>query len=238
MLRLALALLLLLPATALGAPGDPPPPRSQTPFSPDASRFEGYVRFGQLWITDPAFDLVSGTDTLLRVELGAGYSPGGNLAFEAGYAFGSASAPLFEYGEASLDLHSIQAAAIYRLPTSARTRAFARGQASVDFAVLNVSGFGASDLEDLAILPGLEGTVGWELLVPLGRSRTADGRPLRHLAFGVEAGYAFRPWEAEFGVAPDVDDDTKPRPIERIDTELGSLDLSSWVLRFGGAFRF
>lgn len=242
MYRLALALLLVAPSAALALPGDPPPPRSATPFAPDASRFSGYLRMGELWITDPRFDLVAEDDVLSRIEVGGGYNPGwldGNLALEAGYAFGRRQAPVFGFGTASLALHSIQAAAIYRYPTTARTRAFARGLVSLDFAALDLSGDGqGAELEDVATLLGLEGTVGWELLIPLGSSRTPDGRARRHLAFGVEAGYAYRPFEAEFSLARDVEDDVHPGRIERAASGLGSMDLSAWVLRLGGALRF
>lgn len=245
MLRLALALLLLAPASALARPGDltpPVPPASPTPFAPDASRFAGYLRFGQLWITDPRFDLVGEDDALSRIEVGGGWTPdlfGGDVTLEAGYAFGRTAAPVFDLGEASLALHSIQASAIYRHPTSARSRAFARGLLSLDFAALEVTGDdGAAELDDVATLLGLEGTLGWELLFPLGRSRTADGRPRRHLAVGAEAGYAVRPFEAEFELARDVDEEVRPARIERAASSLGGMDLSSWVLRLGATLRF
>lgn len=241
MLRLALALLLLVPATALALPGDPTPPESKTPFAPDASRFAAYLRYGQLWITDPRFDLVAGRDALARIEVGGGWTPGwldGDLALEAGYAFGRTAAPLFDVGDASLALHSIQGAAIYRRPTSAWTRAFARGLVSLDFADFELSGDGGGKLEDVSTLVGLEGTLGWELLLPLGTRRTDDGRPLRHFALGVEAGYAFRPVEASFTPERETDDDDRPRPIDRVAPELGSMDLSSWVLRLGATMRF
>lgn len=242
MLRLALALVLLAPAAARALPGDVLPPESRAPFSPDASRFSTYLRLGELWITDPRFDLVATDDVMTRIEVGGGYAPGwldGNLALEAGYAFGRREAPVFDFGDASLALHSIQAAAIYRRPTSAATRAFVRGQVSLDFAALEITGDGQGvELDDVATLLGLEGTLGWELLVPVGMSRTADGRPRRHLAFGVEAGYAYRPFEAEFSLARDVENDVRPGRIDRAEAGLGAMDLSSWVLRLGGALRF
>ena len=241
MLRLALALLLLAPAASLAAPGDPPPPESPPPFSPDASRYGGYLRFGQLWVTDPRFDLVGTDDALSRVEVGGSWSPEalGDVALELGYAFGRSSAPVFEWGEAALALHSIQASALYRIPTSAATRAFARGLLSLDFADLQLSGDGPGpELEDTAPLLGLEGTLGWELLFPVGMTRPADGRPLRHLALGIEAGYAFRPFEAEFELERDAEDDVRPGRVPRAPVDVGAIDLSSWVLRLGGALRF
>lgn len=254
MIRPLAALLLLLPGAALAADDGPPPPAAadsasapeatvaSDPSSPALTRFALYLRNRQTWVTDPRFDLVGERDNLPWVEVGGGYAPGwleGDLALELGYAYGESSAPLFDVGEASLDLHSIQAAAVYRRRTSAGTQAFARGLLSLDFARLEVDGDGqGTDLEDLAILFGVEGTLGWEVLIPLSPDRTADGHPVRHIALGIEAGYLFRPLEAAFALDRDLQGDEGPRPIERVPSDLGSLDLSGWVLRFGTAVRF
>lgn len=214
---------------------------SPDPSAPATTRFAVYLRNRQTWVTDPRFDLVGERDTVPWVEVGAGYAPGwlgGDLAFEAGYAYGESSAPLFDVGDASLDLHSIQAAAVYRRRTSAGTQAFARGLLSLDLARLAIDDGEGTNLSDLEILWGLEGTLGWEVLVPLAPDRTADGRPARHLAVGVEAGYLFRPLEADFALDRDREGDDGPRPVARVPSDLGGMDLSGWVLRLGTAVRF
>jgi hypothetical protein len=240
--RLVVALVLLLPGAALALPGDPTPRMSSTPFSPDASRYAIYARWSGLWVTDPRFDLVGETDAMPRIEAGFGWVPGwagDALALEAGYGYGEIEAPVFDFGDAGLDFHSIQAAAIYRRNTTAQTRAFVRGQLSLDFALLHVDGDGqGTDLQDLAVIPGLEGTIGWELLLPMGQGRTDDDRPLKHLAMGIEAGYAYRPLEAEFALDRELEGGDGPKPIERVAADLGGIDLSGWVLRLGMALRF
>lgn len=240
--RLVLALVLLLPGAALALPGDPTPRLSSTPFSPDASRYAVYARWSSLWVTDPRFDLVAETDTLPRLEVGVGWVPGwagDALALELGYAGGDRSASAFEFGEATLNLHSIQAAALYRWNTSAQTRAYGRGQVSLDFVHLAIDGDGqGTSLEDLALTMGLEGTLGWELLLPFGQKRTDDDRPLQHFAMGVEAGYAYRPLEPGFALEREREGEGGPKPIERVAADLGGMDLSGWVLRLGIAYRF
>ncbi len=195
-----------------------------------------FTRVGSIWITDPSFDLVSGTDALPNVLFGAGWEAGRGspLAFEVAYGLAGASDEVFEAIDTNFLLQQLQGAAIYRRPFSERWRWFARGAAALEHASLDL---GASRiLEASAWGLALEGTLGTELLLPIA----ADGDEWgASLGLSVEAGYGLRPFGFDFAEATvEGDDEAEPPPTAAGPIDVGTLDASGPILRFGLSLRF
>lgn len=194
------------------------------------------LRLGSIWVTDPDFDLVSTSDAMPNLQLAVGWDSEGPLSFEVAYGFSSASATTFEVIESSLFLHQFQGAAYYHLPLSPWWRAYGRGAAGLEVALLRLEDPSTAVLGDSALGLGLEGTVGIELRMPV--SASAD-RWATTLGLTVEAGYGWRPLATSFADASvEHDEDAEPRPIGVRGIDVGDVNLSGPILRFGGVMRF
>ena len=211
------AAVLLLPATALA----------------DTTLF---LRFGSAWVTDPAFDLVAEADATPQLLLGAGWEASDALTLELAYGLVASSATAFEEAlESSLAVHQFQGAAVFRLPISDSFAGRLRGAAAFEMATLHIDG-AAATLEDFATGLGVEGTLGLELRLPV--SPSIDPWASR-LAFLVEAGWSWHPLGFDFGGATvDRDEDLDPAPVAAGAIDVGSIDLSGPLLRFGAALSF
>lgn len=230
------------PAIATAEPSPAPP--HVHPFAPDATSFGLFLRVQSQWVNDPAWDLVDDDDVLTRPEVGLAWNPGlldGALLFELAYAGGSTSATSFGAWDATLTLHTLEAAAVFREPIGEFARVYARAGAGFELAHLAlVETSGEWEADDLTGLLVLEGTLGAELLLAAG-DPLPDGRPPRHLAFGAELGYALRPLDATFSeLQRDVSlgEETNPARVELVPVDAGGIDLSGVVLRFTLAWRF
>jgi len=203
---------------------------------PAAADVDLVARLGSIWVTDRAFDLFSTTDAIPSVQIGAGWEGDGPLSFELVYGFSGSAATTFDVLETRFFLHQFQAAALYRVPFSPNWRAFGRGAAGFELAGVRIEDPRATVLGDTAPGLGLEGTAGIELRLPI----SASGNPwAASLGFTVEAGYGWRPIAASFDDARvDRDGDAEPPPVRAGPVDVGDLDLSGPILRFGGLLRF
>ena len=207
---------------------------------PAAADVELLLRVGSIWVTDPSFDLVAETDAIPNLQIGAGIEAAGPLTFELTYGLASSSAITFETFDASFTLHQFLGAARYDVPLSERWRAYGRGAAGVEIGVLRIDDVAGFDsvgaLGDTALDLGLEGTLGIQLQLPISAS---DNRWAARLAFLMEAGYGWRPFAMSFSEA-DVshDDDADPPPLRQGAIDVGELNLSGPILRFGASLYF
>ncbi|AKU90518.1 hypothetical protein AKJ08_0905 [Vulgatibacter incomptus] len=216
-----------------------------SPSAADAGSapLELYLRLGTRWITDPRFDALADSDTLFRPEIGVGYAPGwldDRLTLELGYAVSSVSTSLFDVMQSSFTLHAIQGAAAYAIPVHRFGTVTARAGASLLFASVSLEEDGAYSnrppLSGADTLFGLQGVLGYELALPLEVGGAPSGP---RLGLSAEAGYEVVPTHANFDdVRRDVKDPTSPRRIPASPVDAGRLDLSGWILRFGGSLRF
>ena len=206
-----------------------------TPALADGSLF---LRFGAAWITDRAFDLVAETDAAPQVLVGGGWGASDVLTLELAYGMLGASARSFgDAVESSLFVHQFQGAAVFHLPMSEHFAGRLRGAAAFEMASLDVEAVGGSALlEDFATGLGLEGTLGLELRLPVA----PGGDPgSTRLAFLVEAGWSWHPFGFDFdGASVDRDGDADPPPLAAEAIDVGSLDLSGPLLRFGVSLAF
>lgn len=192
-----------------------------------------FVRMGSMWVTDPSLDLFGEVDALPQVVLGGGFG-GDALSFEVAYAFSGSSATSFQVVETNLLVHQFQGALLYRMPLGSGLHATARGAASFVLGTIDIGE--VRQLEDMATGLGLEGTLGTELRLPVA----AGADPwATTLGFSVEAGYGWHPMPLTFGEARvGGDDEARPAPLSGGAVDVGSLDLSGPLLRFGVALQF
>jgi len=204
-----------------------------TPAAADANLA---LRLGSIWVTDPDFDLVSTTDAIPSMQLAVGWDTGGPLSFEVAYGFASSSAETFEVIQSSFFLHQFQGAAYYGVPLSDWWRAYGRGAAGLELGVLRLEDLSTTVLGASALGLGLEGTVGIELRMPVSGS---GDRWATTLGLSVEAGYGWRPLAHSFDDAEvDHDEDAEPLPLRAGAIDVGDVNLSGPILRFGGVLRF
>lgn len=191
---------------------------------------EFFVRVGSVWVQDPSLDLVSDNDALPRTEFGFAISPAPSWAVELSYGLVGASATSFEVVESNLWLHQFQLAAVHYLPLWSHFRARARAGGAFELAHLRLEPGGGPSYSDTAALLALEATLGVEWILPLFT---------QGLLFGttVDAGYGYRPILASFDELERTDGETSGR-IRQLPVDVGELDLSGWVLRFGVSMHF
>lgn len=195
---LALLFVLLLPGTA------------------SAFDWDLHLRMGSRWITDRQFDLLSETDGVFRMELGAGAALTESLTLELDYFF-STTQTLETFGDTTTGFSSngVSAGLRYSQPVSRISSLLVRGGGILEWASANLTDpVDEEDFDDEVLLLGVEGTAGWALRFPL------EDATVQILA---EAGYGYFPTKAEFVVG---------------NTRIGSLDLSGPLLRIGGSLHF
>lgn len=216
---LGVAALLLLPAAAVAADEGPPPA--------EGTSVELLLRMGTIWVEDPALDLVSETDVLPRLEFGAALSPASDWSVELSYGIASAGGTTFEVISTHLTLHQFQLAGIRYVPLARRLKARGRLGGAFELAHLRLEEAERRSYSDLTPLLALEGTVGIEWTPPIFPGGLAG--------FSLDVGYGFRPFAAGFHDLERQGEDTKG--IRALPVDVGRIDLSGWVLRFGASLR-
>lgn len=203
-----------------------------------------YARLSGLVVQDPSFGVVGPIGALVRLEGGLEVAPFGaaqGLAFEAGLGIGFTADTALERVEAQLVVTSFQVSAVYRQPIVSMLGVYGRVTGAANVAHLRLArGAFEKEIDQTAFDGALGGTAGLELAIPLGYTpQGSGGRSVdNYLSFFVEAGYEAHTTLSFDDARRDVDADTEPARIPVSGQPLGDLDLSGWLWRFGGAFRF
>lgn len=206
--------------------------------SDETPRLGVFARVGSIWVQDPGFDLVSGVDAMPRVELGVGFAPAEFWTLELSYGLAGAASTVFEAVDSSLQLHQFQFAAVGRLPIAKRLRVLGRAGVGFELAHLSLDDGQTNRLSDTAPLLALEGSLGIEWTLPLSLSEKPDSST-SSFDLSMEMGYGYRPLAASFDDLDRAgDDDQNAARVAGVPVDVGDLDLSGWVLRFGAALRF
>lgn len=226
------------------------PPRAETLEAEAAAEPSGvpgrwgfYFRMGGQVVADERIDAL-GAPTLARSELGLqfGVDPGNTgLALELGIARGSLGGDTFATWSSSLDVTSVQAAGLYRLPLLGPLGAYGRLVAALDVAHLGFTPrSGGLAVDALAFGASVGGTLGLELALPIGYAptpregaRAAD----QWLVFFAEGGYALHTQLAFDRLRLDVQGGVTPARIDLGVVDVGRLDLSGGAFRLGLALR-
>ena len=163
------------------------------------------------------------------------------LAFEGGLGLGVQSDTSFERIKAQFALVSFQASVIYRQPLFTYLAAYARATGALNVAHLRFAeGLDDKEVDDVEFNGSGAGTLGLELTIPLGFTpQGSNGRAAsQYLGFFFEAGYEVHT-SLQFSAARrDVSEDSTPARIPISSESIGDLDLSGWMWRLGGSFRF
>lgn len=203
-----------------------------------------YLRLSGLVVQDPGFGLIAPFGALVRLEGGmevAPFAAARGLSFEGGLGLGVQSDTSFERIKGQFVLVSFQASAIYRQPLFTYLAAYARATGALNIAHLRFAeGLDDKEVDDLKFNGSGAGTLGLELTIPLGFTpQDGDGRSAsQYLGFFFEAGYEMHTNLQFSGARRDVREDSTPARIPVSSQSLGDLDLSGWIWRLGGSFRF
>lgn len=191
---------------------------------------------GGQWVTDSSYQAVSSSTPTTRFVLAAGWTPGWleeRLSLRASYGAGGSGTRLFSSWLAEFSLTSLEVGARYDFLTSGRTKAFARGGALFDVALLDISA-GESTIAASSFGAGVTGAVGAELSF---NSPASEAR-VRFSAL-VEGGWSQRFPKARFNGRNAARHDAEgPAPIGSVPVNVGDIDLSGPFVHAAAVIRF
>jgi hypothetical protein len=211
---------------------------------PPSVPFGPYLRLSGLAVRDRSFGLTAPFGALVRLEGGVEVSPLPEirgLAFELGMGIGAQGATSLDTVHSRFAVTSFQASVLYRQGLFSYFTAYGRATGGLNVAYLNL----APELFDrgvdkLAVGASVAGTLGMELSIPIRFTpRKSDPQAGdNYLGFFFEAGYEVHSNLQFDGASRDVDVDTEPARIAGSREGLGDLNLTGWLWRLGGSFRF
>lgn len=197
-----------------------------------ATDWELFARMGSRQLEDPGIALFSPTRGIFRLEVGAGHTITRHLSFELATAISGASAPVFEeLGSASLTLASLQGNGVARLPLLSWLGLFGKAGMSVDLAFAHLSG-GDESIQQTTFVPSVIGGGGVEVLLKNPSVGTGGG----YVSFTLEGDYGHSLGVARFDGVSTHRREGRTLPAGRVD--VGSLDLSGWIVQVGATIHF
>lgn len=191
-----------------------------------ASAHELFLRVGSVWITDPSYDLFAEQDASPLVLIGGGLGLDEAVAVELAWGFTGGTSTVFQAVDTSFSMHQFQGAVRWDLLGQGSFRTALRGAANFLVGLASIDQ--GVPLKSTALGLGLDGTVLAEFHVPIGRGNRDSS-----WAFSMETGWGWNALPLSFERAR-IGDGT----IDQPGIELGELDVSGPILRFGMGVRF
>ncbi len=236
-------------SSALRGPDLLPPVHSQVVTGPGTPRpaslhWGPYARIAGLVVNDDSFGLNSPLGALVRMEGGLELAPNSALsgmAYEFGLGVGAQASTSFDRVKSRFALSSLQASALYRSRFAAYFTGYGRATVGLNAAYLNLApGLLDKGVDQFALGGSIAATLGAELSVPVyftpqGKAKMAADN---YLGFFFEAGYEVHTNLQFDSASRDVDTDTEPARIPGSSERFGDLNLTGWIWRLGGSFRF